>query len=394
MGVVLSKNKLWLAGVAVTVIVVGGGLAVSLNGHVAKATQSAVAAPPPLPVSVAVVESRDMVAWEEFSGRLEAVERVELRSRVAGQVQAVHFREGGLVKKGDLLVTIDPAPFAAEVARAEAQLASAQARLTFTQREHDRARQLTGSGNMPVRELDTRANAYAEAQASVRVAQAALQSARLDLGYSRITAPISGRIGKAQITAGNLVPAGAGAPVLATLVSVSPIHASFDADEQVVTHALADLKGGAVDGIPVRMQVGGHETSGSVQMIDNTVDVKSGTVQVRAIFANDDGALIPGQFARLSLGQPQSRPVLLVSERAIGTDQDKKYVLVVGADNKALYRQITLGSATDGLRVVTSGLQPGERIVVNGLQRLRPGAVVAPHEVAMLAKNPDALAQR
>lgn len=394
MGIILSKNKLWLAGVAVTVIVAGGGLVALLNGHAAKATQSAVAAPPALPVSVAVVESRDMVAWEEFSGRLEAVERVELRSRVAGQVQAVHFREGGLVKKGDLLVTIDPAPFAAEVARAEAQLASAQARVTFTQREHDRARQLTGSGNMPVRELDTRANAYAEAQASVRVAQAALQSARLDLGYSRITAPISGRIGKAQITAGNLVPAGAGAPVLATLVSVSPIHASFDADEQVVTHALADLKGGAVDGIPVRMQVGGHETSGSVQMIDNTVDVKSGTVQVRAIFANDDGALMPGQFARLSLGQPQSRPVLLVSERAIGTDQDKKYVLVVGADNKALYRQITLGTATDGLRVVTSGLQPGERIVVNGLQRLRPGAVVAPHEVAMLAKNPDALAQR
>ncbi|MBE0532619.1 MAG: efflux RND transporter periplasmic adaptor subunit [Rhodospirillales bacterium] len=390
---------LWIGAIGLAVAV-GGLIALPyLPGHDAKATEAA--PPPAVPVSVAVVESRDIVPWEEFSGRLEAVERVEVRSRVAGQIQALHFREGGLVRQGDLLVTIDPAPFAAEVARAEAQKASAEARMAFTKREYERARELSGSGTIPVRELDSRTNAYSEAQASLRATQAALETARLNLGYTQIRAAVSGRVGRAEVTVGNLVAAGAGAPVLTTLVSVDPIYASFDADEQVVMRALSVLRDGsgrlAVERVPVQMDApapGGAPVQGRVQMIDNVVDAGSGTVRVRAVFENDDGSLMPGQFVRLRMGRAKAEPVLLISERAVGTDQDKKYVMVVGDDNRAAYREVSLGATATGLRVVADGLKAGERIVVNGLQRLRPGALVAPQDVSMAAGRPSAVAQR
>jgi len=398
-----SHYVLWGAAAMLAAVVGGFATLPYLPGHDAKATEAAEAAPPPaVPVSVATVERRDIVPWEEFSGRLEAVERVEVRSRVAGQIQALHFREGGLVKQGDLLVTIDPAPFAAEVARAEAQTASARARLAFTKREYERARELSGSGTIPLRELDSRTNAYAEAQSSLRAAQAALETAKLNLGYTQIRAAVSGRVGKAEVTVGNLVAAGAGAPVLTTLVSVDPIYASFDADEQVVMRALSSLRDGAggalaVERVPVRMEAptaGGAAVPGRVQMIDNVVDAGSGTVRVRAVFDNGEGVLMPGQFVRLRMGQAKSEPVLLISERAVGTDQDKKFVMVVGEDNKAAYREISLGATAGGLRVVADGLKAGERIVVNGLQRLRPGALVAPKEVSMAPTRLKAVAQR
>lgn len=381
----MQKNRMLIGVVAAVAALAGGALVLSdIRSHDAKATETATAAPSAIPVSVAIVESREVVPWEEFSGRLEAVDKVEVRSRVSGQVTAVHFREGGLVKKGELLVTIDPAPFAAELARAEAQAASAQARVAFTKRENDRAQTLIASGNMPVREADNRANAYFEAQAALRAAQAAVETARLNLSYTRVTAPVAGRVGKAEVTVGNLVAAGAGAPVLTTLVSVNPIYASFDASEQVVMRSMAGVRDQAsgtlqVDRIPVRLNaqsLGNTEMDGRVQMIGNTVDARTGTVAVRAVFDNADGSLMPGQFARLRLGQPKAEPVLLISERAVGTDQDKKYVLVVGDDGKAAYRNVVLGPVVDGLRVVASGLKSGERIIVGGLQRVRPGMPV------------------
>lgn len=351
-----------------------------LDAHAATPT-----ALPPTPVSVATVESRDVATYDEFSGRLEAIERVEIRSRVAGTVEKVHFREGSLVKAGDLLITIDQAPYEAEVARAEAQLAAADARVVLTKREHERAQQLT-SAAISQSTVDQRANAWREAIANQRAAAAALQTAKLNLDWTQVRAPVSGRVGKLEITQGNLVAAGPGAPVLTNLVSVNPIYASFDADEQVVVRALASLPAGADIGrIPVLMQTAtGAEIEGKLQLLDNQVNAKNGTVRMRAIFANDDGRLIPGQFARLKLGQAKAEPGLLVSERAIGTDQNKKFVLVVGDDNKANYREISLGANVgNGLRIVQDGLKPGERIVVNGLQRVRPGATVAPTSVSM-----------
>jgi multidrug efflux system membrane fusion protein len=340
-------------------------------------TKAAAAQPQATPVAVAVVEEKEVTTWDEFSGRLEAVERVDVRSRVAGAVQAVHFAEGALVKRGDLLITIDPDPYAAEVARAQAQVAAAQARLSYATSEHERAKRLWEESAIARRELDERVNGELEAGANLRAAQAALQSARLNLGYTEVRAPVAGRAGRLEITVGNLVAAGPGAPVLTTLVSVNPMYASFDADEHVVLRALHD---GAKD-IAVEAETvtnGGRQLRGRLQLIDNQVNTKSGTVRVRAVFDNKDGSLIPGQFVKLRMGRAKAEVAVLVSERAVGTDQSKRFVIVVGLDNKAVWREVTLGGTADGQRIVLSGLKPGERIVVNGLQRVRPGALLQP----------------
>ena len=355
--------------------------------------QPGVAEAPATPVSVATVVQSDVAAWDEFSGRLEAVERVDIRSRVAGTILAVHFHEGSLVKKGDLLLTIDPAPYAAEVERADAQVAAAQARVAQAKGEQERSQRLWSEQAISRRELDERTNSQREADANLRAAQAALQTAQLSLGYTRVSAPVSGRVGKLEVTQGNLVAAGPGAPVLTTLVSVSPIYASFDADEQVVAKALKEVASSAggrnLDRIPVQMGTAASTDTpfvGRLQLVDNQVDAKSGTIRARAVFDNKDGQLMPGQFARVRMGQATQSTALLINERAVGTDQSKKFVLVVGADNKAMYREVTLGASINGLRVVKDGLKANERIVVNGLQRVRPGALVAPQMVEMSAK--------
>lgn len=385
------KLRLWWPTAIVLAAITVGGVLLLQKASVARASVPT-SAPPPMPVSVATVTESDIAAWEEFSGRLEAVERVDIRSRVAGVVQATHFREGALVAKGDLLVSIDPAPYEAEVARAEAQAVAAQARVTHASNEHARARRLWDDKAIAQRELDDRENVLREAEANLKAAQAQLQTTRLSLGYTQVRAPVAGRIGRLEVTVGNLIAAGPGAPVLTTLVSVSPIYASFDADEKTVTGALKGVTRGArpaVERIPVQMGTSATSDTpyaGQLQLIDNQVDPRSGTVRVRAVFDNKDGSLMPGQFARIRMGQPQTARTLLVSERAVGTDQDKKYVLVVGEGDKTEYRTVTLGASVDGLRTVLSGLKPGERIVVNGLQRVRPGDVVQPQTVPMNAR--------
>jgi len=341
-------------------------------------TKPSAAQPRPTPVPVATVVQSDVAMWDEFSGRLEAVERVDIRSRVAGAVQSVHFVEGALVKRDDLLVTIDPAPYAAEVERAQAQVVAAQARVTYTKSEHERAQRLWNESAIARRELDERVNAQQEADANLRAAEAALLSARLNLGYTQVRAPVSGRVGRLEITVGNLVAAGPGAPVLTTLVSVNPIYASFDADEQVVARALKDLR--HLHDIPVEIETATSSAPlrGRLQLVDNQVGAKSGTVRVRAVFDNKDGSLIPGQFAKVRMGSASTVPALLISERAVGTDQSKKFVMVVGEDNKAAYREVSLGGTVNGQRIVTAGLAAGDRVIVNGLQRIRPGSLVAP----------------
>ena len=344
-----------------------------------------------VPVSVATVTSHDSVAWNEFSGRLEAVERVDVRSRVAGAVQEIHFREGALVKQGDLLVTVDPAPYQAALDAAAARVASAQSQLAWAHKEEDRGQQLLTmtAGAISQSSVDQRINAAREADASLRAAQADLQAARLNLGYTEIRAPVSGRVGKIEVTVGNLIAAGPTSPVLTTLVSVDPIYGSFDADEQVVTQALKTLGAGAnaanqLDRIPVDMvTAAGDTTQGHLQLIDNQVDAQSGTVRLRAVFDNPNGTLIPGQFARLRMGASKTEPVIAVNERALGTDQDKRFVIVVDAGNKAAYREVTLGALNGNLRVINSGLNPGERVILDGLQRVRPGALVSPTDVPM-----------
>ena len=378
------------AAIAAAAIAVVGGAAFGLQASAQGPADAPPAAPPAIAVSVAQVVQQDVALWDEFSGRLEAVQRVDIRPRVAGAVQAVHFREGALVNKGDLLFTLDAAPFAADVDRAQAQVVAAQARLSYTHSEMERSTRLWEERAIAQREHDERVNAQREADANLRAAQAALQTARLNLGYTQVRAPIAGRVGRVEVTVGNLVASGASAPVLTTMVSVSPIYASFDSDEQVVVRALGGENARArLERIPVQMgtgTAGGTPHAGHLQLIDNQVDAQSGTVRVRAVFDNADGALMPGQFARIRMGQAGSTSAVLVSERAVGTDQSKKYVMVVGAGEVAEYREVQLGAPFEGLRIVTSGLKAGERVVVNGLQRVRPGAHIDPQQVPMTAK--------
>ena len=384
----LNRHRLLLAGAFVLVAATGAAI-FSWSGSGAQA-DAAKAAPGPIPASVAMVEEHDATMWDEFSGRLEAVEQVEVRSRVAGAIKDIRFREGAMVQKDDVLVVIDPDLYAADVARAEAQVAAAQSRLVFTKADYERGAQLTGSQTISLRDQDNRINAYREADANLKAAEAALKTAQLNLSYTEVRAPVTGRVGKREITVGNLIAAGPGSPLLTTIVSTSPIYASFNADEGVVMRALAALGDDAAakktGRIPVKMGTStsdGTPYEGHMQLIDNQVDPRSGTVRVRAQFDNADGRLIPGQFVRLLMGQPRTARAMTISERAVGTDQNKKYVMVVGDDNKAEYREVSLGASVDGQRVVSSGLKAGERIVVKGLQRVRPGASIAPQVVAM-----------
>jgi multidrug efflux system membrane fusion protein len=386
------RSRLWGGSAIIAAAAVGAALLVNVpSAQTEGGSPTKKAAVQAVPVSVAVVEPKQTVAWDEFSGRLEAVERVDVRSRVAGAVQSVHFREGALVKQGDLLVTIDPDPYRAEVDRLQAQVVAAEARLAFTKGEVERGQPLLDSRVVSPRDFDQRTNAYREADANQRAAKAALQAAQLNLNYTEVRAPVAGRVGRLEITVGNLVAAGPGAPVLTTLVSVNPIYASFNADEEVVTRALSafdrDARGPAqIEQIPVQISTAsqqGEPIQGRLQLIDNQVDPRTGTVRVRAVFENPDGRLMPGQFVRLRMAGAKAAPLLAVSERAIGTDQNKKFVLVVDERNTAAYREVALGAFVDGLRVITSGLAAGERIVVNGLQRVRPGALVAPEAVQM-----------
>ena len=348
----------------------------------------AVSAPKATPVSVATVITREATLWNDFSGRVEAVEQVEVRPQISGKIQAIHFEDGQIVKKGDLLFTIDPRPFAAELARAQSSVAAAQARMTLAQTESDRTGRLLLDHAVSQREMDERADALRVAQANLLSSQADLQIARLNLQYTQITAPVSGRTSRDEITVDSVVAVGANAPVLTTLVSVSPVYVSFDVDEQTYLHLAEHGAQGnqGVHDLPVAIALAGetdYSRRGFVKSIDNRLNPTSGTVRVRAEFANADHILAPGLYARVRVAAGAKEHVLLVSDRAIGTDQDKKFVMVVGPQDKVSYREVVLGPMVDGLRVIRSGLAANERIVVAGLQRVHSGDPVQPEVVAM-----------
>ena len=379
-------RKILAASAAVVAVLGAAGIGTALTTHAA----SQAAAPAATPVSTAVVATQNVQQWDDFSGTLEAVDRVDIRSRVTGAIKAIHFREGALVNKGDLLVSIDPAPYQAEVARAAADVAAAQAKLTLATSEQARAQRLWDDHAIAQSDLESRTNDLKAAQASLSSAQASLQTANLNLSYTEIRAPVSGRVGRIEVTAGNLVGAGSDSSVLTTLVSVSPIYASFDADETVINRTIADLKatasGETLDKIPVTVETGTPGEApieGHLQLIDNQFDDTSGTLRARAVFNNPDGKLIPGQFVRVHMGSAATKPALLISELAVGTDQTKRFVYVVGSDHKVAYREVTLGGTANGLRIVTSGLKDGERVIVSGIQHVGPGSVVAEQVVAM-----------
>jgi multidrug efflux system membrane fusion protein len=339
-------------------------------------------------VSVASVLEEPVTEWDEFSGRVKAIDHVEIRPQVSGIIESVHFADGQLVNKGDLLFTIDPRPFQAALASAQAGLAGAEARVALAQTNLDRGNRLIATHAIAQSDLDQNNDEWLQANANLKAAQAAVQTAQLNLDYTAITAPVTGRVSRAEITAGNLVEAGNSAPVLTTIVSVSPVYVEFEVDEQTFLKYAANGANGnsGIDHIPVAMGLAnedGYPRQGRLESIDNQLDTTSGTIRMRAIFDNSTGELTPGLYANVRTGGTAAKPAILVDDRAVGTDQDKKYVMVIDANNKAIYRAVTLGPMFNGLRVIRSGLQKDERIVVNGLQRVRPNQVVAPVDVTM-----------
>jgi RND family efflux transporter MFP subunit len=358
--------------------------------------------PPPPTVTVAAVERKEIVEQEEFTGRIEPVESVEVRPRVSGYIQEVKFQSGQLVKKDDVLFVIDPRWHQATFEQRRAEQEQAKVRLENARREAERTTQLLANHAISVEESDARQSRYQEAKAALLATEAALDSARLDLEYTQVRAPIDGRVSRALFTAGNYVNGVAGsATVLTTIVSVDPVYAYADVDENSLLkfNGLArarKLEAGNDGRIPVELQLADEQAyphRGFIESFDNRLSAETGSILLRAVFPNPDGRIVPGLFARIRVPLSERHPALLVEERAIGTDQAQKFVLALTATNTLEYRQVQLGPVIGGQRVVEAGLDAHEEIVVNGLSRVRPGMAVVPQkEVA--SGTSSALAER
>ena len=379
-------------------IVLTGGLgvvavslaALSLNS---RADEKAPAAPPPQTVTVAPVPEREISDWDEFTGRLEAVDQVEIRPRVSGYIQRVTFTEGREVRKGEVLFEIDPRPYQAELARAAAELERAKSAAALATSDVQRAQTLVKAQAISREEYDSRTSAEAQGGAGVKAAEAAVQTARLNLEWTRVRSPINGRVSNALVTTGNLVEAGQPATLLTTVVSMDPMYVYFDSDEQTYLRYAGRARHGSnwrTAKLPVYLGLAnedGFPHEGQLDFVDNQIDPNTGTIRTRAVFSNKSRALTPGLFARVKLVGEHKRKALLVRDAAIGTDQDRKFVLVVGQGDTLAYRPVVPGRLVDGLRIIDSGLQPGEHVVVNGLMRVRPGMKVAPQLAEMTAAD-------
>jgi multidrug efflux system membrane fusion protein len=350
-------------------------------------------AAPPMEVSVAEVPEREITEWDEYTGRLEAVETVEIRPQVSGYLQQVNFEEGRDVKKGDVLFVIDPRPYQAELDRVQAEVEQARTAARLAEADVVRAENLIATRAMSQEEYEQRNAARASALAAVQAAEAGVEVARLNLAYTRVTSPINGRVGRAEVTVGNLVAGGqAGqATRLTTVVSLAPMYVYFEAAERDYLKYMDLARSGQrrlsrEHANPVQMAVGNeaeYEHEGYMDFVDNRVNAGTGTLMGRAVFPNPDQYLVPGMFVRVRLAGTNTYKGTLINDRAILTDQDRRYVLVVGEGNALEYRAIVTGPMIDGLRAVREGLKAGERIIVNGLQRVRPGMVVTPRIVPM-----------
>jgi multidrug efflux system membrane fusion protein len=344
-------------------------------------------APPPPQVSVATVLTRDVAQWDEFTGRVQAVETVELRPRVSGYVQEVAYREGQDVKKGDLLFVIDPRPYKAALDQAQANLERARAEQKLAQTQDRRAQTLIDAKAISREEFEIRKAASSQGDAGVRAAEAAVAAARLDLQFTQVRSPIDGRAGRAMVTEGNL--AQTDATLLTTLVSQDPMYVYFDSDEQAFLRYAALARKGERDGVrnPVRIGLAdeeGYPHAGTVDFIDNQVDSATGTIRARAVVANPDRVFTPGLFARVQLKGTGRFKAMLVDDKAVLTDQDRKYVYVLGPHDTAVRKDIVPGAMIEGLRVVAKGLAPTDKVIVHGVQKVfMPGMPVAPKTIAM-----------
>src|SRR6266436_2791118 len=376
----------------IAALVTAGAVAIMFTGC---GRSSARQQPPPPSVTVAPVEQKEIVEWSGFTGRTEPVDSVEIRPRTSGYIQEVRFQSGQLVKKGDVLFVIDPRWHQAEFDRLQAESERARVQLENAKREADRTTQLLTNKAISTEEADGRVARFQQAKAALLATEAARDSAKLDLDYTQVRAPIDGRISRALLTEGNYINGvAAAATLLTTIVSVDPVYAYVDVDEDTLLkfNALARIKKLETDGdgrIPVELQLA-DETDfphrGHIESFDNRVDPNTGSILLRAVFANDGGRIVPGLFARIRVPLSERHPALLVDERAVGTDQARKYVLTLTSSNTVAYQSVELGPVIDGKRVVRDGLNAGDKIVVNGMQRVRPGMPVMAQEAVADAR--------
>ncbi|SDY19899.1 efflux RND transporter periplasmic adaptor subunit [Lysobacter enzymogenes] len=378
-------------GVGLSVLALTASLVIALAavGCGSQAAPHEGGAPPPPEVSVAQVLSKQVRQWDEFTGRVSAPESVELRARVSGYVDRVAYKEGQDVKKGDLLFVIDQRRYRAELNRAQAELERARAEARLAQTQDKRAQTLVEAKAISREEFETRRAASTQGDAAVRAAEAAVASAQLDLTFTEVRSPIDGR---ALITTGNL--ASADQTVLTTVVSQNPMYVYFEADEQTYLryNDLARKGERSGDKNPVKIGLAGesgYPHAGTVDFTDNQLDSNTGTIRARAVVPNEERVLTPGLFARVQLEGSGQFKAMLVDDKAVLTDQDRKYVYVLGSKNEAVRKDVVLGRMIDGLRVVQSGLAPGDKVIVHGVQKVFfPGMPVQPKTIAMGAPAP------
>jgi multidrug efflux system membrane fusion protein len=362
-------------------LLLGGGYAL----YHANAKPAPEAGPAASPVSVQVLKPQTVKPFAEFSGRISAVDYAEIRPQVSGRITDIRFKDGQQVKAGDILFVIDPRPFQAAAAKASADLQSARTNAALAKVNLERADKLRAAGAIAMQSYDQAASTNAVAGAAIQSAAAVLNQAQVDVDHAYVKAPIAGRISRAEITLGNLVGSPtAPPPLLASIVSNDGVYADFEVDEQTYLSSVRSHE----KAVPVELNIAGdsHVYRGTVDSFDNHITTGSGTIRARARFANEDGALVPGMFVSVKMGSSVMNDALLVPESAVGNDQSKRFVFVVGAGDHAEYRPVQLGVAINGQRVVTQGLRAGDRVILDGLQTLAPGAVVSPQPIKTASK--------
>jgi multidrug efflux system membrane fusion protein len=389
------RKPIFISFAAVTLLAIAGVVSISLQSD---AAETVAVIPPAKSVDVDLVKTTNARLWKQFSGRMAAVDRAEIRPQVSGTITEIRFIDGQRVKKGDVLFVIDPRPYEASVQQAKADLASARTANELAQSVLKRADELIKNAAISQRTYDERANNALVTDAAVLGAEARLEQAQINLDYAYIKAPVSGLLSRAEITLGNLVSAGPSAPLLTTIVSDSGIYAEFEIDEKTYMdniHAVAGIRNNELK-IPVEIYIGvaRKRYEGFIHSLDNQIDPSSGTLRGRAFFANENAELVPGMFVRVNLGSPEEQESILLSERAIGTNQDRKVVYVVNAENIVEYREVSLGESVGGYRVIRSGLENGELVITKGLMRIRPGMSVDPQikQIALTSTESGQLA--
>ncbi len=340
-----------------------------------------------MPVETVVIRPETVQIWKQFSGHVVAVDQAEVRPQADGRITEVLFEDGQHVDAGDILMVIDPRPYQAALAEAEANLRKAKTDQMLANKEFDRARQLVKSSDISKSLYDNRVNAQQTANAAVKAAEAMVENATINLNYAYVRSPISGKVSRAEITVGNLVRSGPNAPLLTSVVAEDRVYVDFEVDEQTYLKTVHHMKKQPGSAIDVKLNpTEGLEYTGTVDSFDNRIDAASGTIRARAIFDNEDSILLPGMSVSVMMGSAGNRPHVLLTERAIGTDQDRKFVYVID-DGKTAYREVKIGDSVGGKRIVISGLETGDTVISEGIVRLRPGMPVTPKNAQQAAAN-------